>query len=247
MRTVRRFVLPEGMQLPPSGTVTLTGDTYHHMIRVLRMSQGDPLMLIDRDRHRASGEIERIDSGSVTVRLSTDPATADEALSVTLCQAIPKGDKLDLIIQKGVEVGVERFILFPSSRSVGQIPPERRSGRLARLGRIAAEAARQSGGSPAEIRMVDTFGEMLRLCEGDLKILAWEEERERRFRDVQAGLPPRRVSLLVGPEGGFTDEESREAVRSGFVAVSLGPRVLRTETAGVVLAALTAFRWGDLG
>lgn len=244
---MRRFIIPDGTLLPSCGTVTLTGDTYHHMIRVLRMGVGTPLTLMDRQRRRAHGVIDHIDAGSVSIRLTDAPDSPEEGLSVTLCQAMPKGDKLDLIIQKGVEVGVERFVLFPSSRSIAQIPPERRAGRLTRLERIAMEAARQSGGCPATIIMVDTFREMLRLCGEGLKLLAWEGERERRFRDLHVGIPPRAVTLLVGPEGGFTDGEAHEALLSGFTPVSLGPRVLRTETAGIVLAALTGFRWGDLG
>jgi len=243
---MRRFILPPGVTLPAAGTVIIQGELFHHMVRVLRLTAGTPLLLADRQGTVASAELVEVDGDTARARLTSTPRRPPPPLPVTLCQALPKGEKMDLIIQKGVEIGVGRFILFPSRRSVGRIPPERRGARLDRLTRIGTEAARQSGGIPPEILIADDLDGMLEMAGGDLKLVAWEEEGVR-FRDTGGDTPPRSVVLLVGPEGGLTPEEVSAARGGGFIPLSLGPRILRTETAGLVLATLVQYRWGDLG
>lgn len=244
---MRRFILPDGFTLSDDALITVDGEPFHHMVHVLRMTTEDRLLLMDRGGLVADSLITGIDRTSVTLRIISPPRPTIPPLPVTLCQALPKGDKIDLVIQKGVEIGIGRFILFPSRRSIPRIPPEKRGAKIDRLVRIGIEAARQSGGIPPEILLVDGFHEMLERGVGELRLMAWEEEEGVRFRDMGGGDPPRSVVLLVGPEGGFTPEEVREATAQGFIPLSLGPRILRTETAGIVLASLVQFRWGDLG
>lgn len=244
---MRRFVVTDRPLPGEGGVVTLGGELYHHMVRVLRMGEKTPLILMDREGKGARGVIEAIDGETVTVRITSGFEQQVKPLSVTLCQALPKGEKLETVVRMGVEVGIDRFVLFPSARSVGRIPPERRHSRVERLTRIGVEAARQSGGFPPEVLIVDDFDTMLRSGVEGLKLMAWEEEMVNRVRDLAPAPPPSSVTLLVGPEGGFTEAEAALAKESGFTPVTLGPRILRTETAGIVLASLVLFRWGDLG
>jgi 16S rRNA (uracil1498-N3)-methyltransferase len=171
---------------------------------------------------------------------------------VTLIQALTKGDKLELVVQKATELGVARVLPVTTQRSVprfGDAGAMRALGRRARWQKIAREAARQSGRADVpEIEPVTPLSTALAAAAKDaLKILLWEGEREHALGQVLPPPPVARVVIAVGPEGGFSVEEVEAARAAGFVSVGLGPRVLRTETAALVVLAILGFALGDLG
>ncbi len=230
---------------------TLDGDVYNHMVRVLRMVAGDSVQLADENGIVRCGVIEQVTRERVTVRISSllDNSAGDsEAPRITICQALPKGDKIDLILQKGTELGAHDFRIFGGCRSVVRIRDDQLSGKLERWNRITSEAARQCGRSDipavswrnAAQETADDSGQELRL-------ILWEGERERTLKEALAlQTKPLTVAVAIGPEGGFDPLELRHFTRQGFQPVSLGSRILRTETASIAILAIMQYVWGEL-
>ncbi len=221
------------------------------MIRVLRLKAGAPVLLADGEGHEARGTISQVGKESLTITRDGGvlAEAAESGPSITLYQGVPKGDKLELILQKGTELGAAAIVPFQADRSVSRIGQEQRSGKLERWQRIADEAARQSQRiSLPRISFAGSLDEVLESANQSLKLLLWEEERETLLRTVLAGQPtPESIAVIVGPEGGLTEKEARQARETGFIPVSLGPRILRTETAGLAILSILQFRWGDVG
>jgi 16S rRNA (uracil1498-N3)-methyltransferase len=239
----RFFVAPETLH---SDSIALTGETLHHLAVVLRQGRGDEILLLDG---RGTACRVRIDSlarngGQATV-LERRQET-ETALPVHLLQALPKGDKMDLILQKGTELGIGCFSPLRTDRSVPQLTESRETQRLQRWQKIVREAARQSCRSLLpEVHPLRSLDEALARSKEDLRLMLWEEGS----LPLAEGLPsepPRSVALLVGPEGGFTAKEADSARQAGFVPVRLGPRIMRSETAGFAVAAILQYCYGDL-
>ncbi len=221
------------------------------MTRVLRLKAGAPVLLADGEGHEAPGTIVQVGKESITIARDGEvlAESADSGPAITLYQGVPKGDKLELILQKGTELGAAAIVPFQADRSVSRIGQEQRSSKLERWQRIADEAARQSQRiSLPRISFAGSLNEVLKSANQSLKLLLWEEERETRLRTVLAGQPPpESIAVIVGPEGGLTEKEASQARETGFVPVSLGSRILRTETAGLAILSILQFHWGDIG
>lgn len=245
---MRRFFVPSGSL--DGQTVTIDGELHHHMIRVLRLKAGTRVLLAD-GKGESRGTIDHVGKESLTIVLEgeTLPVETGTGPAITLYQGLPKGDKLELILQKGTELGATAIVPFQASRSVSRVGAAQSDNKLERWQRIADEAARQSQrASLPRISFAGSFGEMLRSANQSLKLLLWEEEQETLLRTVLAGrTAPESVAVIVGPEGGLSGEEARQARDSGFIPVSLGSRILRTETAGLAILSILQFHWGDLG
>ena len=248
---MRTFFLGDN---PLSGdTVTVTGELYRHMARVLRLKAGSEVALTEAGGGLLSGVIEEVGAKVLTVRISGRESAPEpqqeQALRITLYQGLPKGEKLDLILQKCTELGAARLVTFDAARSVVKLRGERSAGRLERCERIVQEAARQSGRRTApRVSLGGNLGAVLRDARQEVKLLLWEGEQTTRLRDVFEARPaPESVGVVVGPEGGLTPEEVKQAVGYGFTPVSLGPRILRTETAGLAMLSILQFHWGDMG
>jgi 16S rRNA (uracil1498-N3)-methyltransferase len=229
----------------------ITGDLFHHIAHVLRLKKGAHICLNDGSDCEYTGIISRVAGESITVTLEetlTAPAT-ESGPRITLFQGIPRGDKLELILQKCTELGVAGIVPFMASRSVARVPAGRLREKLERWQRIVREAARQSNrASVPDISFAADLAEALNLAEDPVKLLLWEEEQAGTLKKVLAELPPpERIAVIVGPEGGLTAEEVASAVKCGFVPVSLGKRIVRTETAGLAIVAILQFYWGDIG
>ncbi|MDW8365966.1 MAG: RsmE family RNA methyltransferase, partial [Abditibacteriales bacterium] len=176
-------------------------------------------------------------------------ASREASLHLTVAQAIPKGQKMDLIVQKCVELGVGRIVPMVTGRTVVHLE-EKEAARQHRWQKIAEEAAAQCGRTQVpEVTAPQTLTEALGMCaEVDACLLLDESEQTTRLRDALNALPPvKHIALLVGPEGGFSPSEVQTAHRYGAQSVSLGPRILRTETAALVTAALILYHYEDLG
>lgn len=245
---MRRFFVSKGALA--DDTVTIDGDLFRHLAKVLRLKNGSRLLLADGGGVECSGRISQIGKEQLTVSIEErKQLTVTEAGPlITLYQGVAKGDRMELILQKCTELGVAAVVPLLTSRSIPRLG-ERGSDRLDRWRRIAQEAARQSK-RPAipHIAEISGFAEAINQAEQPLKLLLWEEERTNRLKPLLAAIPsPPSIALLVGPEGGLSAEEADIALAAGFVPITLGQRILRTETAGLAMLAILQFYWGDLG
>jgi 16S rRNA (uracil1498-N3)-methyltransferase len=233
------------------GYASFDGDLFNHMVRVLRMSPGDDVLLVDEKGNEHQGVIDQVAKEWVAVKiLSATQARVTETGTprLTICQAIPKGDKIDLILQKGTELGVHDFWLFGGRRSVVQVRENQRTTKLERWNRITAEAARQCERSsiPA-VTWFPTAAEASDASNHELRLLLWEDEHDRNLRNTLAvGAQPASVIVSIGPEGGFDPLEVLQFARQGFQSISLGSRILRTETAAIAITAILQYIWEDI-
>jgi len=229
----------------------ISGELFRHISTVLRLKTGESLRLSDGCGHEAIAWITAVEKGGASVRLEPFyTVRGDEgALAITLCQGLPKGEKMDLILQKCTELGINRIVPFNAERSVVRLDSDRLGKRITRWEKIVQESARQSGRSsiPA-IGFHEDLRELLKKEEGSLKLLLWEGEKEQGLRElIEKTDKPETVSIIIGPEGGLTAAEAKNAAAAGYIPVTLGSRILRTETAGLAVVAILQYRWGDLG
>lgn len=245
---MRRFIVDK-RDLGESEAV-VTGYLHRHMAKVLRLKPGTPVLLADGEGGEYEGIIDTIDAASLRIRLAKrEPLVEEGGAQITLYQALPKGDKLDFILQKSTELGVMAVVPFSAGRSIVRISPQRGAGRVERWQKIVAEAARQSRRSIVpRVSLADDLPQVLQLAQHSVKLLLWEGEKVNHLRDILSGLPlPNDIGVLVGPEGGFSPEEAAAATAAGFIPVSLGKRIVRTETASLIILSILQFHWGDLG
>jgi 16S rRNA (uracil1498-N3)-methyltransferase len=245
---LHRFYVP---LVAPEGEFPLSREQTRKITRVLKLAPGARIALWDNAGKEYEALITNVTGQIVYVRVTGERQAAPEPpLRVTLVQGIAKGEKMDLIIQKATEIGVARICPVTTERTVVQIPPERRPGRLERWQSIAAEAARQSGrvNIPEIAPITDLSGLFGQAEREALRLILWEEESAG-LKTLLRSEPPGAagVCLLIGPEGGLSRQEVEAGRAQGWRSVSLGPRLLRTETAGLIAAALLLYEWGDLG
>lgn len=211
--------------------VELSGPAAHYLTRVLRLSKGDPLTLFNGDGNDYSGEISEIQSQRVRVRIMDSMSPGNEStLKITLVQAICRGERMDNALQKATELGV--FCIQPLiSHRVGvRLDESRQIKRSAHWQKVVISACEQSGRAIVpEVKQPLSISDWLAdAFESPRLVLDPFAENKLSGLSVEADS----ISILVGPEGGFTDDEIKNVCASGVLAVSLGPRVLRTETAG---------------
>lgn len=239
----RFFIDPAAME---GNIARLSEEDAAHALRVLRLKEGDEIRICDGCDREYPAWIENASKKSVTARLGAGYALkAEPATRITLYQGMPKAGKMEYLVQKGTEIGISRFVPFFSSRCV--VKPGKDKGE--RYGRVAYEAAKQAhrGAVPRVELPVDFTGLCQALQGHELTLAAWEEERALSVRTALAAAPEARdIALVVGPEGGLSAGETEELARAGAQVITLGPRILRTETAGAVLAALVLYEKGDM-
>jgi 16S rRNA (uracil1498-N3)-methyltransferase len=222
------------------------------LTRVLRLSAGARVDLFDGRGTEVSATIAAIDARRCALLLGQRRTVAPRATApVTLLQGLPRPERMDLVLQKATELGAARVVPVRAARSAtGQ------QGRPERWEKIAREAARQSGRAdwPAIAPVMALEEAIGGLAPAGLRIVPWEEAPDARpLAGILTGAtapgvpPPSAVVLLIGPEGGLTDEEVALATAAGFVIATMGPRILRTETASIVAIALAQAALGGLG
>jgi 16S rRNA (uracil1498-N3)-methyltransferase len=232
--------------------VSLTGPQAHQMSRVLRLKVGDRVVLVDGAGQEYVVRLDEVRSAAVAATVETVQRSRPEpGLSLTLYQALVPRDRFETVLQKGTEVGISRFVPVWCERSIVPGGDKIDAGRLERWRRIVTEAAEQcERGIVPEIAAPLRFGDALAAAtQAGSVLVAWEREHERSVGDGLRAIPQnaRSLGLFVGPEGGFSEAEIGLARAHGQVqTVSLGPRILRTETAGPILAALALYQAGDL-
>lgn len=243
---MRRIAL-EGWREEGS-TLVLEGAAAHRIRQVLRLGRGDTFLATDGSGREMELRIGDSAPGRVVCTvLGNRPAGGESPLRVTLVQGIPRLTRMDLVIQKATELGVARIVPFWPLRGTVRPDPDGGTGRLGRWRRIATESAAQCRRAVVpEIEQPVTLEEFLRRSAAPVRILLDPVEESPTLDTLAVGLP-RQVEVIVGPEGGLAPEEADRCRRAAFLPIRLGPRVLRTETAGFALLALLQYRWGDLG
>lgn len=233
----RLFVAPEQLV---AASVIISDEAFHHL-SVLRLRAGDELLLLDGCGQIGKARLQAVSRSSAVAEIRERWSESEELLPLRLIQGLPRGEKFEWLLEKGVELGISTFSPVITERS------QVRGEKLSRWQRIIQEAARQSRRpllpsldllQPLQVALQETTEE--------LRLMLWEEGG----LPLNAVLPeaaPANCVLLVGPEGGFTTAEAAAAVAAGFLPVSLGKRILRTETAGMAVAAVLQNRYGDFG
>lgn len=238
----RFFIEPEHI----SGNIaTLQGDKARQISRVLRLREGDEIRMLDGAGREHCARIVSLSRDEVKAEIhACERCDGEPGVAVTLAVCLPKSDKLELIVQKCTELGISEYVVVDSARTVARPGSASIAGKLERWRRIAREAAEQSErGIAPGIRGVLPFCEVAATAsEFDLAIVAWEEESETTLREVlRTNVGAKSVLLIIGPEGGLTEEEVDMAKDAGAVSVSLGRRVLRAETAAIATSAIVMY------
>ncbi|MFZ0448623.1 MAG: 16S rRNA (uracil(1498)-N(3))-methyltransferase [Desulfatiglandaceae bacterium] len=235
----------------PEGRLAISGTEAKHMTRVLRMGPGDRFVLIDRAGLRFQALIESVRQKDLTILLEKPlPTPPASPLKIVLGQAVLKSRAMAYVIQKGSELGVDAIRPFISERTVVRATASKSENSTRRWRELAIAASKQADRSgPLEIPPTVSFETILQhpVADNTLKFVLWEEEEARGLKATMKTLShPKAIVALVGPEGGFSREEIRSAEEGGFFPVSLGRRILRAETAAIVMAAILQYEWGDL-
>jgi 16S rRNA (uracil1498-N3)-methyltransferase len=224
------------------GTLFLDRDIKKRLIRVMRMRPGDVLE-IATPQQRWKCELQEIHpDGVVLKKLSEFPAHPQNQLRLILGQAIPKGDRFEWLIQKATELGVSEIHPLITERTI--VRPENSVKKVQRWNEIAAAAAEQSeSDQPCAILPPEPLNIFLKQASGDLKLLLHEREGATSLKELlsSSNYYNGSITYIVGPEGGWTEKETEIIIQSGFEKVHLGSRILRSETAGLVLAAILQY------
>ena len=215
--------------------IIIDGADAHHIARSLRMAEGDEAVVCDGFGKEYLCTLTKIRDDECICQINEEISSgAESPVSITLCMAYPKGDKLETVIQKAVELGANKIIPFESSRCIKRPKAEKADKQTARLQRIAEEAAKQCG--RAKIPLVTSpmsYRAMLaEAVKSKISLFCYENEDGFTIKKALSGREiPNSISIIVGSEGGFSSSEAKEAADAGCISVTLGNRILRCETA----------------
>ncbi len=248
---IPRFHCPTSAgTLAPGAHLELPENIARHAVKVLRMRQGDPLILCDGQGGEWQAELEKVGAGGTApmarvALLSFDERSCESPLNITLVQALPSGDKMDWIVEKGVELGVTAIQPVAAQRSVIRLSAERMERRVSHWNHIAAAACEQSGrNSVPTVAPILDLPQYLALAKAQNALrLMLAPQAETALHVLTKPLDP--IIIMIGPEGGWESSEVQAAHVAGFQTIRLGPRVLRTETAGAAVLAAMQSIWGD--
>ena len=245
-----RFFTPKNNINLEQNTCVIEGEDVKHISKVLRCKENDRLEVCDMDNNEYICEIKEINKDSIILDIiETVNIKRESDLKVKLYQGMPKGTKMELILQKLTEIGVDEIILVQTKRSVTKIDNKKEDKKIERWERIIYEAAKQSKrGKIPKLTGVLSFNEALEdMKNNDLNLCPYENERTVSIKEAIRGLDVSSVGIFVGPEGGFEEEEVKKIQNIDGKVVSLGPRILRTETASVVASSIVLYELSDLG
>ncbi len=245
MRLTRVYV---DEPLAPDSRVTLSGSAANHIRRVLRLAPGDALTVFDGRGGEYDARIDGLRKDTVLIAVGPHhPVERESPIAITLAQGVSRGERMDLVVQKATELGVHRILPVLTERAVVRLGREQSGAKLRHWRAVAVGACEQCGRNRVpEIASPLALPDLLRTA------VAHDPQEARmmlspagpsRIRDLHDS---RGVILLIGPEGGLSELEQRAATDAGFRALSLGPRVLRTETAAIAAIAALQQQLGDL-
>ncbi|RIX43049.1 MAG: 16S rRNA (uracil(1498)-N(3))-methyltransferase [Rhodocyclales bacterium GT-UBC] len=231
--------------LSPGAHIELPEPVARHAVRVLRLPPGAPMILFDGRGGQYLAHIERIERDRVMAELSAwQDVERESPLAVTLVQSLQAGEKMDFTIQKAVELGVRDIVPVESRRSVMRLAGERAAKRVAHWQGVSASACEQCGRNQVPlVAPLEKLESWLARPAGDALRLMLDPQAGQTLATIA---PATNVQLLIGAEGGLDPQEVIAARQAGFVGVRMGPRILRTETAGLAALAILQALWGDL-
>lgn len=225
------------------GRCTIRGDDYHHLVGVRRVKPGEIIRLRDEKGTSLTARIGSISADSLEAVITGESAAPDAPVDITLCLCLLKGGSFDLAIEKAVEVGVSRIIPVASERTVPRLADA--GGKTRRWNRKAEEAAKQSLRERVPlVEGVRPFSEVIGLFSGQARVIA-HPGAPVSLKEYLRGCGSGAVSLLVGPEGGFSPGELAAAADAGWVTAGFGFSQLRAETAAAVLCGIIVYEWGS--
>lgn len=242
---MRRFFI----KTPIQDTMEIPGEDAHHIMRVLRLAVGKPLLVVDCSRKVAEAEISGFSGGAVQLKLVHYlEADTEPPIEVTLAQCLPKADKMEFIVQKAVELGVTRICPVVSENCVVRYDAVKREARQKKWQRIADEAAKQCGRTslPVVEPIADLSEFLSASIAGTEAIMCYEGRSAQGIKTVLEKSVAHCFTILIGPEGGFSPVEVALCEASGIKTVTMGPRILRTETAALAAVSLVMYQNGDL-
>ena len=235
-----------------AAVVEITGDDAHHLMHVMRAKEGQEVIVVDAENQVARMAMSAFREGAVTLTLQERLAADTESpIGLVLAQCLLKADKMDLVVQKAVELGAVGVIPVRSQNCVVRYDAKKAAARRGRWQKIADEAAKQCGRtallSVAAVTDLNDFLQQNAAAAETELIFFYENEQDQTVKSYLSQVQAKRIVLLVGPEGGFSlDEAAAVAAASGH-SVTLGPRILRAETAALTALAVVQYEKGDLG
>ena len=247
---MHRFIVsPDAVR---DGTIYLSGDDLKHLRQVLRLRAGDVIQVFDGSGTEYEAKLNEV--GKIEARaeiLETRLAGTEPKIRVTLYQGLPKAEKMDLIIQKAVELGIFRIVPVMTRRSVVQLGDQDKKKKSDRWNRIAREAAKQSKRARVpEVAVPITLESAVKeLGNADLAIVLYENEQKKCLKELLKCYNINKIediALFIGPEGGISNDEVLEMTLSGAVTAGLGKRILRTETAAVSVISIIMYEMGEM-
>lgn len=243
---MQKFIIPHIIQAPAKGTIT--GRDAKHMSRVLRLNKGAVIIISNGQGKDFSARILSVSVERIELDIIEELALATESpIDITLCSGMLKDNKMDFVIKHVTQLGITKWVPFFSERSIPSPDAKRMEKRRERWDTIAGESLKQCQRSRLpEICMPVSFEKLLTLPEpSDLKLAFWEKASTK-LNTLKGKKDVSRVFILIGPEGGFSENEMDQAEQKGFFACSLGPRILRAETASISSCTLIQHLFGDL-
>jgi len=229
---------------------TVEGPELDHLRKVLRLGPGDSIIVFDDAGWEHEAVIRSLSAQLAEIDvLRSFQVERESPLQLTLAVGLTKGEKMDFVVEKATELGAQAIVPFVSTYTVPKLDQRKIEKRGERWQKIALAAAKQCGRTRIpEIFPLVNFENMVQQTAGPLNLLFWEKEAHQTLKQVHATDPDARsIFLVIGPEGGLSDQEADLAQQHGFKAIRLGRRILRAETAAVTAASLVQFLWGDLG
>ena len=227
-----------------SDIVRIRDPERHHLLNVLRLKPGDDVQVFDGEGNSYNARLTDTTSLPAIASIQDHQLHPPITPHITLFQAIPKSDKMDLIVQKATEIGVDAIVPMTCQRSIPKRGGDAQQRRQVRWERIAIEASKQCG-RPRFPKLLPprTIGKCLEQAKNcDLSLLLWENEVEREIKGVLRNhRHVELISLFIGPEGGFSDSEVKDAINNGCVPTTFGGNTLRTETAAIVAVAIAVY------
>ena len=242
------FIEPDALKKPK---VSIEGPEMRHIKNVLRLKSGDTIRLFDGQGSEYEAAIQRVLSNRIEIDITQQfPASKESPVQITVAQALLKEKKMDRLLRHLCEIGITHWMPFISQRSVPRPGANRLPARVKRWEKILKESCKQCQRArlPEIIKMM-SFEEVLQYAPScDLTIIFYEKESatlHSRMPTIQQS-EPKKILLILGPEGGFSDQEIEEARAAGFVVAGLGPRILRAETATIAACTLIQYLFGDM-
>jgi len=230
--------------------VSLTGEDHHYLSRVLRISPGEKLNILDGKGGVFLSKIKDLKKNETLIGVEKRLEVNNEPrMKINLLQAVPKKDRFEYILEKGTEIGIVSFFPLHSRRTIKKVEGKKLAGKLERWQNIIKNAAQQSGRTVLpQIKAPLEWEELQDFVKGfDILLWAWEGSGNSVQDVLKVRGEEENILLVIGPEGSFTGQEEKELLEMGFSDFSLGKRILRSDTAGLVAASIILHLTGDLG